>query len=275
MSIALVTFIYPNALKYVPNFIRNIEEQDQKDFTLIIFNDGVKNVQSFFKSVKFPFKVVEVNGTPTQVRFKAFEWLKYSEFEKIIFQDIDDLMSNNRLKCLSELLDKYDLVANDLNLIDDNEIAYAESVWGKRLGDMFIFDYNFISDKNIVGIGNSAIRKKLLSIPILYSDTPLVADWFMYYQILFNSKKQAVFTNRCKTFYRQHENNMAGLKELTYTRLNYVFKVKEHNYKALEEVGIDVANEKRNLQIQRNEFNRLLNREKKTNHFFWWEETLS
>lgn len=275
MKQVLVTFLYPDAVKYINEFIRCIQGQSMKDYVLVIFNDGVVENERYFSDISIPFKIIDVTGTPTQVRFMAFEWLKNSEFEKIIFHDIDDLMSENRLQCVTGLLDKCDIVANDLSLMDEEGRVFDKSIWGDRLGDEFKFSYEFISNKNILGIGNSAIRKEILDIPILFSNVPLVADWFMYYQILFIGKKNAVFTNQCQTFYRQHSNNMAGVKQLTRNRLEYVFKVKESNYEALENVGINIAEQKKELENQKKQFDNLLNKNKNESHFFWWEETLN
>lgn len=274
MENVLVTFIYPNALKYIKCFVKCIQEQSYNDFTLVVFNDGVKDVNSYFINLSIPFRVVEVGGTPTQVRFKAFDWLKHSEFKKVVFHDIDDLMSVNRLYCLFNLLDKHYIVANDLCLMNEDGSVYAHAIWGERLGEEFKFNYDFIANKNILGIGNSGIRKEMLNVPIVYSEVPLVADWFMYYQILFNSKKEVMFTDKCQTYYRQHSDNMAGVKKLDTERLNYVFKVKEAQYKALNEVGINVTSEEKKLEKQKMQFENILYKNKTEKHFFWWEETL-
>ena len=66
---------------------------------------------------------------------------------------------------------------------------------------------------------------------------------------------------------------MAGVKELTEERLNYVIKVKEAQYNALAEIGIDVNVERKLLSEQKINIKQILNSNKKQTHFFWWDET--
>lgn len=273
MKVAVVTFVYPSAIKYLHDFIKCLQTQNFKEFELLIFNDGVSNLAEAINSFELPFKNIEVSGTPTQVRFSAFKWLGSSDYDKIIFQDIDDLMSSNRVKCLVSLLDSYEIVANDLSLMNEDAKIYADSIWRDKLGDLFEFDYKFISKKNILGIGNSAARKKIFEVAIKQNSIPLVADWFMYYQVLKNGNLKAVFTTQCQTYYRQHADNMAGVKELSEERLNYVIKVKEAQYNALQEVGEAVEKEMQLLIEQKKNINQILNSNKNQSHFFWWDET--
>lgn len=273
MKNAVVTFIYPYALKYLDEFEKCLSIQTFKDFDLVIFNDGVSDLKEAISGYNDHFEIISVSGTPMQIRFEAFGWLNKSGYDKIIFQDIDDSMSSNRVECLINLLNSYEIVANDLSLMNEKGDIYEESVWSKELGDLFSFNYEFISDKNILGIGNSAIRRQILEVPIKQSSTPVVADWFIYYQLLHNGRLSAIFTNQCQTYYRQHEDNMAGIKEFSEDRLNYVIKVKEAQYNGLKEVGIELKNEMEVLAKQKESIDRILDLNKNRSRFFWWDET--
>jgi len=273
MSLAVVTFFYPNAINYVSGFLNCIQQQTNQNFTLIVFNDGVFDVQNYFSSYKSKITFVDVSGTPTQVRFHAFEYLKSTFFEKIIFQDIDDEMTLNRVDVLSKLLKNYSIVSNDLSLVNDTGAMYARSIWRDKIKDLFEFDDEFIKRKNVVGIGNSGIQKEVLNTKIAYSAVPKVADWFMFYQLMHLGKHKATFTTQCQTLYRQHEDNMAGVKSFNKERLEYVIMVKLSHYQGLKEVGFEVENEINELNVLRTKIKNISSIHPIKQNLFWWDET--
>ncbi len=271
MKITLVTYFYNHGIKYADFFIDSIKKQTHKEFKLTVFNDAVSNVASYFSNFTGEIEFIDVSGTPTEIRFQSFEYLCKTNTEYIIFQDIDDGMTENRVEVLSELLRKYEIVSNDLTLMDDNGTIYKTSIWSDRLHDLFEFNSDFIKNKNIVGIGNSGIRKSVLSTSIKYSALPKVADWFMFYQLMLFSKTKAIFTTKCQTLYRQHNNNMAGVKTFDEARLTYVIQVKKAHYLGLQEIGVDVTRELTEL----NKIEAIIQKEIVTpkDNLFWWEET--
>lgn len=269
MNNVVVTFIYPNAIPFLEPFIVSLNEQTNKDFSVIIFNDGIQNATSLFENLEINHQIINVSGSIKEVRQEAFELLKKSDAETIIFQDSDDFMSNNRVEVCLNYLKNYSLICNDLDLIDTDGNLIKTGYWSDRLSNSFIFDYNFIKKFNIVGLGNTAIRKELLDNEIQFSNDAILAlDWFIFYQLLEKSKEKAVFVNACKTIYRQHESNTVGLGEFSLKRLQHAINVKKAHYKALNNVGYNfnkeiIALEKINLVANTN-----------NNPFlFWWEET--
>ena len=75
---------------------------------------------------------------------------------------------------------------------------------------MDIIDYEFIKDKNIFGMSNTAIKLKNIS-KVIFDDNIIPIDWFFFRAILKQGLK-ALFTNETETFYRQHKNNTVGLR---------------------------------------------------------------
>src|SRR5690606_7399402 len=120
-------------------------------------------------------------------------------FENIVFQDADDLMSDNRVEVSARYLKEYDIVVYELSLIDENGKLYREQVWSERLESGFSFDAKFIRKWNIVGLGNVAIRRSLLENEVAKPKSPLVAvDWFIFYQLMMKASAKAVFINECQ-----------------------------------------------------------------------------
>ena len=70
-------------------------------------------------------------------------------------------------------------------------------------------DLEFIKDKNIFGMTNTAIKLENIC-KVTFDDKIVAVDWFFFKKILKKGLK-AVFTNETVSFYRQHENNSVGL----------------------------------------------------------------
>jgi hypothetical protein len=97
-KICVFSVIFPANLIYFNDFLESINDQDCKDFDIVLFNDGVQNLEAYtekFKSLEF--KIYPVSGTPAKIREQAIELLANSTYEKIIFSDTDDYFSSNRI----------------------------------------------------------------------------------------------------------------------------------------------------------------------------------
>ncbi|PTX42606.1 glycosyl transferase family 2 [Christiangramia gaetbulicola] len=273
MNTVLVTYIYPEAVKFFPDFIKTVNEQTNQNFTIHIFNDGVKNVKKFFHGLSGGVEITNLEGSISEIRFKSLEILKNSKSDFIIFQDIDDLMSKNRIQITLKLLENRALVCNDLSLFSKGEIKET-NIWQKRLGKIFEFNYKFLEDKNIVGFGNTAIRRELLNFDLKISNTPIAVDWFVFYQILLKHQQTVLFTSECTTIYRQHEDNIIGITDdLSTERQLTILNGKIAHYKALNEIGINFSSDLEKIEDLNERLKISNNIHKKPNtEAFWWEQ---
>lgn len=273
MAVLLVTYVYPSAIPFIPNFIKEVNKQSYKDFKIIFFNDGVLHLDSYLDNITYDFEIIEIiNKSIAGVRFTSLYYLKEMDCEYIIFQDVDDGMSKNRVECLIGNLATYPVVCNDLSVSINNEII-ERNIWLERLGKNFIFDSSFLMDKNIVGLGNSGIRREVLSVEIIESECVIAVDWFIFYQFLYYLKDKSLFTSDCCTVYNQYENNIAGVSRLiTESKLHKCINVKKSHYEDL--VGLDPAIEFELRKLVQYEKELKNIEDKKLKCFpFWWEET--
>ena len=276
MKISLVLYVYPGIEKYLNDLISSINNQSNKEFDVIIFNDKLENVQPLFKMLLIKPTIIEVRGSPNEIRFKSLKDIKAIGAEYVIFQDADDFMAENRIEENLMALRNYDLVVNDLTLVNKNSHVLEHSYWAKRLGSSFEFDENFLKNKNIVGLGNTSIKKTLLIDPRLsFSSLPLAFDWFLFYQIFKLNNLKGIFISTTITYYRQHQDNIAGIKKLDFDRLKHVLNVKTAHYNALSGIGYDFKKELYKLnQIPIDLIDFLkFNSEMENFNLLWWEET--
>jgi glycosyltransferase involved in cell wall biosynthesis len=272
MRIAVVTYFYPNAIAYVAELVASINQQVDQDFSLVIFNDGVKEVHSCFQKVNVPVFFYEGNGNPLAIRIQSFSILKKLDFDGYVFLDADDGMSSNRVREAKLLLGEHSIVVNDLTLSNVKGEIISTSIWSSRLPNGFTITPSFLRDKNVIGFGNTSVNRQVLDTSIVARDV-LAADWYIFYQLMEKRQLMAIFTSRCQTIYRQHENNVAGISALTSKKWAHIRQVKQSHYAALQAEGYDftreihkLANSNKGLAGEKREQTKL------DINPFWWEE---
>lgn len=280
-KVAVIAVIFPSNQPYFDSFLTSIKNQTTNEFDLIIINDGIENISDVVGERKHLFKrVINISGSPFEIRYKAIEEVTSLGYNKIIFSDTDDILSYNRIEILSNQLDHYSIVCNDLDILDEDGKVVERSYWKSRLGEKFVFDQSFIIDKNIIGFGNCGLRSDV-TLPQLNNYPNIIApDWLFFYLLLVLNK-EAMFTSECTVGYRQHNNNIIGLKTVNEHRLKKAIDCKIEHYSELVKLGFNFEKElSEHLYLKEATLNdalwieAVLKRIKKRNlNLFWWEET--
>lgn len=263
---ALITFVYPNSEKYLYDFVTSINAQTALNFTLILFNDGIVELESKIKELKVNFLIFDMNGTPQEIRFKALNKLQSLPFEFLIFQDSDDLMRDNRYETCYNYLLNYDIVVNDLDIISEKGKLIEQHYWKNRIENNSILTCKTIENHNVIGLGNTAVKKDVLKfLPDEPSERLKAVDWFVFYSIMSKGNINAVFTSDTATIYRQHQENTIGTQTAGNNKSVFVQEVKDSHYKALyySNVISEMEYEKRKNS------NKV--KETKKHNPFWWE----
>lgn len=276
--VAVFSVIFPANLRYFNDFIESVNVQTATRFELVLANDGVENIDTFLTELRVPCTVLPCEGTPAAIRSAALVFLAKQGYQYVIFADTDDTMSNNRVEVSCGYLEDYPIVCNDLMITDCLGKIIDNAYWTSRLKDDFIFDAVFLKDKNIVGLGNSAVRASILKSVTTLPAELVAPDWFLFYLLL--QQHEAVFTTKSQTHYRQHEANTIGLKRVTEQSLKNVIRAKSLHYTYLRRAGYDLNDEEHKLQTLSYSiadahtmagYLDLLNNNPV--NYFWWEET--
>ena len=262
-KIAFLTTIFPKNKKFLPVFFNSLENQSFKNFDVIVVNDGLKNFQNFKKNFK-KLKIIDINkpSTPIKNREIGINYCIKNEYDILIFGDSDDFFKKNRVEISLELLKKNDIVVNDLTLFNEKNII-QEMYLSKRINNYKKIDLAFIVNKNIFGLSNTAIKLKNLK-KFNLPNYLIAADWYIFSKLLAEGKK-AIFTNKTITFYRQHKNNIAGMKKMSNEFLKKSLIVKKKHYKALSKIS-------NNFKKKLDKFKNQDNNKKKINYPLWWEQ---
>ncbi len=276
--------IFPENLKYFSTFLKSLENQTDTNFKLLLVNDGVINITSYLQKTNLKYEIHNVqHKTPFEIRIVGLKIISKLTPSYIIFADTDDTFSPNRVEVLVQYLKRYTFVCNDIDLMNDQGNILKKSFWSSRLKDNFEFDIHFIKNKNVIGLGNSAIQHKILD-KILNKLAQIKEgnDWLFFSAA--EEDLNGIFLKHCSTHYRQHSNNLIGKKKINLESFITQVEGKIKHYTLLKKIGFKSYDLSKEINLNKNLLRMTLNQPKtiqdkinKINtletNFFWWEES--
>lgn len=275
MKTAFCSVIFPANLIYFNDFLHSLENQTDTHFDLLLFNDGIENLHDLLMSTSLKYEINEVEGSPSEIRAEVFRHLKMSNYDTIIFGDTDDYFSVNRVEDCKKKLESVDIIANDLILVDNDKNEISGPYWASRIELKEAISVGSIKHHNFLGLGNTAIKKKVLPTQVHFEPNLIAIDWYFYTVLLQNSWKVG-FSFTSFTYYRQHQTNIVGRKNLTYQAYVRGFNVKLNHYISLSkdypdfcDLAATFAESKQN--ISENKYKKIIEKNIIQNPF-WWEE---
>jgi len=276
-KIAVLTTIFPMDRCCLDEFLVSLASQTYKEFDLIVVNDGFGSIEHL--RLKFPsLRITELisNNTPSKNRELGIKYAKDEGYEIAVFADSDDYFDLDRVEKNLELLESNPVVVNDLSLFDGNGV-YEERYFLNRLSEGEVIDIEFIQDKNLFGLSNTAFRLELYS-GFDFPDDLIAVDWYFFSRILEEKGCFAIFSSEVQTYYRQHPNNTVGMKALTVDSFRKGLDVKVRHYRALTGLSLSykkMLNEMDELSKREISSNEIRAIGLCTNHPFWWENIKS
>lgn len=281
-STAILTTVYPAVEKYLPFFCSSLFHQTNQRFHVVLVNDGINELSIFNNCFpKNRLTILKPGNNFIQNRLIAISYAKKQGYQKIIFADADDLFSLNRVEVVSSLIEKYPIVVNEIDLIDETGNLLVENYFTKNINPEKTYDFYFIENKNFIGLGNTAVQSAIIPDVLNIPETLKMPDWYFFYKMLRQNNIKAFFTNQAKTLYRQHAENLIGLKEITKKRIELGLAVKQNHYKNLINIFPDLETKLNEIEktayyyyASKTNKERYINTIKKLNLNFplWWEE---
>lgn len=263
-KIAFLTTVFPIEEQYLYDFFDSLQNQTYKNFDVVVVNDGYENFEAMKVKYSLNLNIIELqySSSPAKNREYGINYCIDEKYDVLIFGDSDDYFEANRVEKSLEFLKECDIVVNDLSLFDENGI-YEEKYLSHRLENLEIVDFEFIKNKNIFGLSNTAIKLKDIS-KVTIPDDLIAVDWYIFSILLLKNKK-AIFTNETVSYYRQYQKNMVGLKKMDKQSFEKGVEVKCKHYKALNSFD-------KQFDAQLTRLNRLgFSEKKEANNPLWWE----
>ena len=260
--------VYKSAEKYLKDFFTSLEQQGNELFSILLLNDDIGDAD--LKSIVSPYALhiecIEYrNRTPVQLRIELLRQAKLRQADLLILGDCDDYFSHNRVQNIintyEEHLDKA-FFYNDL--VNMNGERLMPELPKEVIGFKDIGEYNFL------GLSNTAVNIDKLSYEFIESLKEYhyyIFDWYFYSRILLLGLS-GVKVQNCNTIYRLHENNLAGIAEMSYADIKREIMVKKQMYESLEKYNFYYALKRQQYQ-DKNQLD-ILDEQKQ---HYWWNLT--
>ena len=275
MKTAFCSVIFPANLIYFEDFLDSLEQQTDLSFILLLFNDGVENLDDHLKKTCLKYKIINVKGPISETRTQLFDYIIELSYENFIFGDTDDYFSSNRVEVCVKWLEKVDIIANDLILVSSDKVELSGPFWESRPELKEPLSIKSIKNYNFLGLGNTAIKKSILPSQVTFDANLIALDWY-FFSILLNKNCKVEFTSQCVVYYRQHNANIIGRKEMTFEDYKKGVNVKLNHYISLAKIDEDFKDladlySKKLATLSAIDYRNSLQNSTKNNPF-WWEE---
>lgn len=235
-----------------------------KEFDLIIINDNIDYVtlKEYLSKVEVEYKIYCVYNKKTLSDLRV-ELLKYSKKEKydlLIMGDCDDIFDKNRVSEIKKMYYsslKYDFYYNELLLFDNSRAL--------KKFPMVTDSIKEVLECNYLGLSNVSVNLNRIQedfIESLYECVSIVFDWYFFSRIIINGGK-GVFVKKAITYYRIHDNNIAGVSKIK--QLEKEYEVKKKHYEMLQKY------DKRYVELLKKLYRLDMNKINVNNQpAFWW-----
>ena len=273
-NIAFLTTIFPMKEDYLYDFFNSLNRQTFKDFDVVVVNDNYKN----FSKIKEKFsdlniKELKYSDTPLRNREHGINFILDNNYDIVIFGDSDDYFSFNRVEVIIEKLIHYDIIVNDLSVFNEKRI-YKKKYLSHRIKNNTEITIDFVKDKNIFGMSNTALRVKSLG-NIIYDSELIALDWYIFSLALLKSGV-ALFTNETQTFYRQYDENTVGIGKLNKGIIlkGISVKLKQYELLSIEDSQFKAYYNEMTILSNVIKNNKMLDMvmSQKISYPLWWEE---
>jgi len=225
MKFAFATVIYPQALNFLPDFSKSLRNQTDKNFHIIIVNDGCDEKDIIIEGLNYD--IIPCGKSIVENKEILINAALDQEFEWLIFGDSDDFFDPNRIEIVKKYSKKYDLISNEIIPVEGNTTYNPQ--FQKVLGTFSEIATVFIRDKNLFGFSNTACRVDLLINKHIPSEI-IAVDWYLFAKAI-QSGAKACFTAETNTYYRQWEENIIGMNKKTIKQVKTGIKAKYFHYK--------------------------------------------
>ncbi|MFT6986708.1 MAG: sugar O-acyltransferase (sialic acid O-acetyltransferase NeuD family) [Psychromonas sp.] len=279
-KIAFLTTLFPTELDYINDFFASLASQTLQNFDVVALNDGYSEFNKIKE--KYPtLNIIELlpAGNIAKNRQALIQFSKLNNYDIAIFGDIDDVFSRDRVEKSVKALKNVDIVVNDITSIQAGKVI-DKFIYSHRLCDKQLIPLEFIKDKNVFGLSNTAVNLKNIPFELIQFPNELIAvDWYFFTLLLLNGAK-AQFIVDTVTFYRQHDENTIGIGALTKEKIELILRVKKTHYKNLQEISPEFAPLLNDIYLLQHiisdeaQLNKLLEHNHNEIKFpLWWELT--
>jgi len=274
-KVAFFSVVFPAIESYLDDYRNSLLTQTFKEFDLVLVNDGFNQefLLDFFKD--FNLVVLSPGETRAKHREVGIRYAKQAGYNYLILGDADDYFSNMRIAISVENLQKegVDIVVNDLTIVNERKEVITQDYFSRRINKSTILDAEYLVDKNLFGLSNTAI--KLTNIHEIRIPSSLkIVDWFLFSYLL-ESGAKSLFINHSLTYYRQHECNAIGINKMSVEAFKRQLNLKVDHFMHLSEFYPKYEEEYKKslnlLQLDDSAIETIISAKRNIPNPLWWE----
>jgi len=225
----VMTVYYKGAESYAADYFKSIKNQNTNQFDLLIINDNIASFKLSGLNINVNKILISERISPSMIRFYGLRYALDNGYCNLIFSDIDDYFSDNRISLSIRELKKNNFVFNEISLINQNGELIEEKYLYKISVPKYINSFSQIRDYNYLGLTHTGINLKSLNNFYIPKDI-IAVDWWIF-TILLLMGATGMYVDKAITYYRQSDDNLVGIKKpLNGDRLNTGIKVKQAHY---------------------------------------------
>lgn len=231
--------VYPQALPYLKDMRESVLSQTRKDFDVIIVNDGCDKERIIEELQGLDITILEAEGGFSANRMQGINYVRNHKYKYVLFCDADDTFTSDRYERTIAEFEKSqaDIVVSNLNIVDEHCKPLIKDYFSKEIPESRWIDAEFLKEKNIFGMSNTAIRLDALMKDLHIPETQIV-DWCLFSLLLIKGLK-AIYISDSFVNYRQYNANMIGINKYDETSFRRLAKLKNDHYRLLVEKGYD------------------------------------
>lgn len=281
--------LYNGVEKFIDEYFMSLLNQSYKKYDIWLFNDNLdkeiakEHIQKF-KLLNIKYIELDSVYKPAQIRELAIKKVK-DRYDYIIFSDVDDFYSKNRIENSIKILQDNDFCYNNMFIVDAKGRNICDNPFFlNKSNPQILNSFEQLLVKNCCGLSNTAINLKRVNLDFLFIPENLIAaDWWIF-SVLLLKGYSGCFLADAYTYYRQHDSNLVGgLSILDEKQLKIGIKVKKEQYKALLQYypsrydsiirkEIEDILELENKVVDRGYVEQYLNTvNNRSDEFMWWE----
>jgi glycosyltransferase involved in cell wall biosynthesis len=256
IDILLATY---NGEKYLGEQIESILEQSNRDWQLLIRDDGsedgtVSIIKDYAAKYSDRIKLVEDNAGRLGTKLNFERLLQCSNSEYVMFCDQDDVWLPKKIEITLNLMKSTEkehpgkpvLVHTDLRVVDSRLKTIAKSMWRyQRTSPETGADINKVMLQNVATGCTIMINRKAKSISLPIPEEAVMHDWWIVINVAKHGKIAHVPDQL--VLYRQHPDNAVGAKKVSrrpYFRIEELFTVRKRivdHYRMVKKHDPDAA----------------------------------
>lgn len=229
--------VYPQAFPFFEEVCECARNQTRKDFDIVVVNDGCDEVALEALLENLNAIIIDAVDSIAGNRLLGLEYACKNHYKYLFFCDADDTFTENRY---ARVLDEFesshaDIVVCNLNVADEKCTPIIKDYFSEEIPNDRWINSEFLKDKNIMGMSNTAIRVDSIPRNLSIPDISIV-DWYLFTIFLLQGLR-ARYIKDSLVNYRQYNANMIGITCFDVITFKKLADYKITHYRMLIENG--------------------------------------